>query len=89
MTEINPGNAGPPDLAAGIIAARLAADGRLAVQPNELARLVSSSRDFVFDEIRSGRLLARKVSKTKTLIELADALAWLRSFPTTIETRVG
>ena len=87
MTD-HPSTAAPPDLAADIIAARLAADGRLAVQPR-LARLVSSSRDFVFDEIRAGRLLARKVSKTKTLIELSDALAWLRSFPTTVETRVG
>jgi hypothetical protein len=89
MTENHPRAAAPPDLAADIITARLAADGRLAVQPNELARLVSSSRDFVFDEIRAGRLLARKVSKTKTLIELSDALAWLRSFPATVETRVG
>jgi hypothetical protein len=62
---------------------------RVAVSPQRAAELLDCSREMIFAEIAAGRLIARKVSKTKTLIPAPELPRWLNSFPTTVEARQG
>lgn len=53
---------------------------QLAYSPDSAARAVDSGRNLIFDEIKAGRLEARKAGR-KTLITREALQAWLNSLP--------
>lgn len=53
---------------------------RLAYSISRLVRESDVSRSLIYEEIASGRLIARKIGR-RTIVRRADALAWLRSLP--------
>lgn len=52
----------------------------LALEINELARRAKIGRTLLYEEIRSGRLKARKIGR-RTIILAEDARAWLTAAP--------
>jgi excisionase family DNA binding protein len=54
---------------------------RIAFSVLEAAKCAGVGRTTLFEEIRSGRLAARKVGR-RTIIMTADLEAWLKSLPT-------
>jgi hypothetical protein len=54
--------------------------GRLAYRTGALARTVGISRSIIYEEIRDGKLLARKCHGC-TIILRSDAIRWLESLP--------
>ena len=54
--------------------------GDLALEINELARRAKIGRTLLYEEIRSGRLEARKIGR-RTIILAEDARAWLTAAP--------
>jgi excisionase family DNA binding protein len=58
-------------------AARPAAAG---MSVEEAARFLGLGRSLIFNEIKSGRLIARKAGR-RTIVARDDALAYLRSLP--------
>lgn len=53
---------------------------QLAYSPDSAAKAIDSGRNLIFDEIKAGRLEARK-SGRKTLITREALLAWLSRLP--------
>jgi excisionase family DNA binding protein len=53
---------------------------RLAYSIDDVTKLTGVGRSFVYEEIKSGRLLVRKAGR-RTLIFDADLSAWLASLP--------
>jgi hypothetical protein len=53
---------------------------RLAWSPEEYGELIGAGRTFVFGEIKSGRLRARKAGRL-TRINRPDGLAYLATLP--------
>jgi excisionase family DNA binding protein len=53
---------------------------RLAVSIEDAVTASGLGRSKVYEEIRDGRLVARKVGK-RTLILMTDLQAWLEAFP--------
>jgi hypothetical protein len=53
---------------------------RLAYKTTALARAVDISRSIIYEEIRDGRLLARKCHG-RTIILRTDAIRWLEGLP--------
>lgn len=66
-------------------ARKLAPEFPLAWSVNEFCQVVPCGRSTIYDEIRCGRLKARKLRK-RTVILHEDGLAYLRSLPTQIGT---
>jgi excisionase family DNA binding protein len=58
---------------------------RLCYRLGELAKALGMSADYLREEVRAGRLRARKVSN-KVLIPAAEAAAWFDSFPSYTES---
>ncbi len=54
---------------------------KLAFSVDEFAEVTSLKRSFIYEEIRSGRLIARKAG-ARTLITHFDGEAYLASLPT-------
>jgi excisionase family DNA binding protein len=54
---------------------------RLAFVPAEAAQCVGISRTRIFEELKAGRLRARRIGKA-TIISAADLLAWFETLPT-------
>jgi excisionase family DNA binding protein len=55
-------------------------NGRIAYSPEEAGKLVNTGRTKIFQEIRDGRLKARKIGK-KTVILDEDLREYARSLP--------
>ena len=60
----------------------------LAVSIEGAIKASGLGRSKIYDEIRDGRLLARKVGK-RTLILMTDLKAWLAAFPTITPKQQG
>jgi excisionase family DNA binding protein len=54
---------------------------RVAFSIEEAGEAAGVGRSFVFEEIRAGRLVAKKAGR-RTLIAAADLMDWLKSLPT-------
>lgn len=59
---------------------------RAALNINEAASALGCSRTHIYNEIRSGHLLARR-SRGRTIILPDDLSAYLQSLPTTMQER--
>jgi excisionase family DNA binding protein len=55
---------------------------RVAYSIEEAGEAAGVGRSYVFEEIRAGRLIARKAGR-RTLIAAEDLMAWLKNLPTT------
>jgi len=55
-------------------------DNRVAFTIDEVAKAAGIGRTTVFEEIRHGRLVARKMGR-RTIIMAVDRDAWLKSLP--------
>ena len=55
-------------------------DDKLAFSPNSAAEAIGSGRTKIFEEIKLGRLKARKFG-SRTIILRDDLLAWLLALP--------
>jgi hypothetical protein len=53
---------------------------RLAYSIPRLARMTDTSKSVLYQEISSGRLVARKIGR-RTIVTRWDAIRWLRSLP--------
>jgi excisionase family DNA binding protein len=60
----------------------------LAISIEDVTKASGLGRSKVYEEIRDGRLLARKVGK-RTLILMADLKAWLEAFPPITPNQAG
>jgi hypothetical protein len=63
-------------------------DDKLGLSVAEFARAVSIGRTRAFEEIRSGRLRARKIGR-RTIIAFPDIEAWLSTLPTAASGKAG
>lgn len=62
--------------------------GRLALSPQEAARLAGCGRTTLYSAISGGNLKARKLGR-RTLIHRDDLMAWLESLPTIAPTKAA
>jgi excisionase family DNA binding protein len=62
------------------LGSKASGETHLAHSPEEAARLAGCGRTFIFAEIRSGRLRARKLGRLTKILH-ADLCAWLESLP--------
>lgn len=58
---------------------------KFAFSPAQAAEAAGVGRTFLFEEIRSQRLTARKAGR-RTLIEAEELQRWIRSLPTRAST---
>ena len=65
------------------VRAATAALDQIAYTPSNAADALDVSRSFLFQEIKAGRIVAKKVSRRKTLIPATSLTAWLQRLPTT------
>jgi excisionase family DNA binding protein len=59
-----------------------------ALSVQEAAKAAGVGRTLIFDEIRKGRLTARKAGR-RTIITIDALDAWLKSLPTSIDARAA
>jgi excisionase family DNA binding protein len=55
-------------------------ENRLAYSPDEATKVSGVGRTLIFQEIREGRLVARKIGR-RTIITADDLQAWLKTLP--------
>jgi excisionase family DNA binding protein len=58
-----------------------------ALSVEEAAKAAGIGRTLLFDEIRKGRLTARKVGR-RTIVTIDELDSWLKSLPKTADLRV-